>query len=957
MDVAPHTLVNASGTFLLSRTTTNLLSHSYVVLSTDPPLIDVASFLRTAVSSGPSNSSATILQEVLGPLVSRFPPSSGGGRQRIASDAEISPGLWQALGEAQELRLATGGTDQFIGLRYIIFVILTARDGPLNEEVEAIFTATGADRGSAEEAIARYCMQAHETREKYDAWQMALVERGLGDAMSSWSGPTPKAVSSAAAPTLATDSAPLGAAIALLQPDDPWAMLTEDQSGAALEAKAFADMIVAKQFVPPLAVGIFGDWGSGKSYFMRLLYEAVADNRERFALSQQTGGITFCQRVVQIRFNAWYYVEENLWASLVDHIFTSLNQWAVATGSTATDADKLFDQLTTARRLTIEAAAKLIESRRLKQVAATKLAAAEETLRQKQAEVKTDPRTMIQSAFRTVVGKIGAEEKLKAAAETLGLPAVSENAEALQRATAALNSEIDRVAMFRSGVTRQLATPLVIFGVAVGTLVLPPLMSQLASWFKMPAAQFGASVAGLVAPLVAVLGWAATKTNNALKVVGEYRVSFDAEVARLTQEDIDAVAGRSRALADAEAEVLEAKKTLDVASQSANAAALAYNSETGGARVLRFVRDRVANGEYAKHLSFVATVRKDFEELSRLLAQVDAPTRDAEDAREAHRKRVEELLAAAGNLLDSEERKKLADTAKDKEDEPAVFERIVLYVDDLDRCKPEQVIAVLQAIHLLLTFPLFVVFVAVDVRWLRHALANRYPGLSDATGGDEATTSDYLEKVFQIPYWVRPFDADVTLALLGQRLGRYDAPNSPDRIEASANSDTRAGAGSDYATGADDANGRQSSSSAQSVAPAPRPLSITPQERNSIDAIATVLDGLPRRTLRFINSYWIIKGGLDPDAQIKLESEGHPALVALLTIAITLDDEYPALVAGLGSRSATINQIVSTLSFKRPDAGEYIKRCFVLVGDPDIEQIREYAALVSRYSFHRGLSS
>ena len=40
------------------------------------------------------------------------------------------------------------------------------------------------------------------------------------------------------------------------------------------------------------------------------------------------------------------------------------------------------------------------------------------------------------------------------------------------------------------------------------------------------------------------------------------------------------------------------------------------------------------------------------------------------------------------------------------------FDRIILYIDDLDRCEPEQVVAVLQAVHMLLFFPLFAVFVA-----------------------------------------------------------------------------------------------------------------------------------------------------------------------------------------------------------------------------------------------------
>ncbi len=46
-------------------------------------------------------------------------------------------------------------------------------------------------------------------------------------------------------------------------------------------------------------------------------------------------------------------------------------------------------------------------------------------------------------------------------------------------------------------------------------------------------------------------------------------------------------------------------------------------------------------------------------------------------------------------------------------------ERIVIYIDDLDRCSETKVYEVLQAIHLLLAFDLFVVVVGVDVGWVR----------------------------------------------------------------------------------------------------------------------------------------------------------------------------------------------------------------------------------------------
>ena len=57
---------------------------------------------------------------------------------------------------------------------------------------------------------------------------------------------------------------------------------------------------------------------------------------------------------------------------------------------------------------------------------------------------------------------------------------------------------------------------------------------------------------------------------------------------------------------------------------------------------------------------------------------------------------------------------------------PKPIDRIVLYIDDLDRCSPRQVVDVLQAVHLLLALDLFVVVVGVDPRWLLHALRSEY---------------------------------------------------------------------------------------------------------------------------------------------------------------------------------------------------------------------------------------
>jgi hypothetical protein len=91
-----------------------------------------------------------------------------------------------------------------------------------------------------------------------------------------------------------------------------------DHLGIDKDIRAFARVIAAKSFEPPLAIALFGKWGSGKSFFMRKLREQIED----FSLREANG--MYCKGVVHIHFNAWSYMDSNLWASFVSRIFEGL---------------------------------------------------------------------------------------------------------------------------------------------------------------------------------------------------------------------------------------------------------------------------------------------------------------------------------------------------------------------------------------------------------------------------------------------------------------------------------------------------------------------------------------------------------------------------------------------------------------------------------------------------------
>ena len=80
--------------------------------------------------------------------------------------------------------------------------------------------------------------------------------------------------------------------------------------------------------------------------------------------------------------------------------------------------------------------------------------------------------------------------------------------------------------------------------------------------------------------------------------------------------------------------------------------------------------------------------------------------------------------------------------------------RVILYIDDLDRCPPNRVVEVLEAVQLLLKTKLFIVVLAIDDRYIARALEQVYQGVLKRKG--KPSGIDYLEKIIQIPYRMQP---------------------------------------------------------------------------------------------------------------------------------------------------------------------------------------------------------
>ncbi|WP_270937305.1 P-loop NTPase fold protein [Falsiroseomonas oryzae] len=744
---------------------------------------------------------------------------------------------------------------------------------------------------------------------------------GLRGELAAFGVELPPPPSAASSPT---QRAPFRPAIAGILSDNPGAASVQDCLGVGDEAAAFARLISARQVSPPIAIGVFGHWGTGKSFFLRLLHEKVA---ECAALAMQApedarAAHPFHDGIVQIRFNAWHYVDTNLWASLVTHIFGELDRWTRdREGGAKTDsADQLFERLATSRSLSLDAARALVRRREELRHATAQLAQAEADLAKARAQAKPDMAAITAAAWQ---GLQAAKPELLAAAkdalEKLGVPAAGAEAERLRQSAAALTRG-GADAFARLGrLSRQFGSPAGVLVALACAAVIPVCVAFLAQRLTGlgDAATAVTLFGGLCAGGASAAAWAHRQVQGALGRLATFQDALEAEIAQRVSDGDARQAAEAQSLAAAKE--AEARALLAATTERAAEAARQFDAGTGRSRLYRFVRERAAAEEYRRHVGLVAAVRRDFEELA---FAMDAARRDAEVEarakrnREAHAQEVEALLAQAGDLLDAKERAKLQEGVQAAEQPPgAPFGRIVLYIDDLDRCPAEKVVEVLQAVHLLLTFPLFVVVVAADIRWVSRALKRVHPELLDGEGdGRTATPYDYVEKIFQIPYQVRPMDGGTATKFLAHHgkaldeapvpaVARPTTPTTPTTPGTPADPqpgpatqgartepDMTAGPAAGPGTGAQATRPPPDPprEAVREPPPAPPPppdwLSLSDPERAFMAKLAPELGGSPRQLLRFLNVYRIVRGCLMPDQLEGFTAGAYRALMLHLAV-------------------------------------------------------------------------
>jgi hypothetical protein len=666
-----------------------------------------------------------------------------------------------------------------------------------------------------------------------------------------------------------------------------------DHLGVEDDVEALCQVVAANDVKPPLSIGLFGDWGTGKSTFMGLMRERIDELAERSRAPDVESAFT--GHVKQITFNAWHYADDNLWASLVTHIFEELGVPETFEGEQARAAPPsgLLGTIASERLAT---QATIDEADRREEQAQKAIADLPDTPHELAREAVSSPVVpgladdeVVKSARADVVAAVG-QPAAKA------LDDVVQSTSTLMRLANRLRALREMARRGQPG-RRRVLLSVAVMAVGLLALVILPL-------FGLDLASIGAAAA-TVAGIASVVNQLLSAEQTVSSAVD--RIEHHVEDERQQAEQVIKDAQATRAHAE--------ERRSEIAS---------------GMFVREYFAQRAASADYRSRLGLISTVRRDFEDLRTWL------------------NKVREL----------------------PEDERAAFpeiERVVLYVDDLDRCATRRVVEVLEAVHLLLALDLFVVVVGVDPRWLLSSLERHYSAQfapRSSSAGSRAlwttTPQNYLEKIFQIPFNLRPMDPDgfnhLVTSLLPLRAppGDGDGPHGEGRPPAPP---THAASG---ASGPAPPPPPPPAGDAGDVPPVdddlnPAGLTVEPHELEFLSTLSGLVP-TPRATKRLVNTYRLLRAPLDEPSLRRLVDDQYGVVLTLLAVMVGFPDIARRLFEGLLAEDPDMSwpdfgEKLKTVSSSGPNwprvAHELSK---VALSDP-LLPFQQWVPIVARYSF------
>ncbi|MDJ0841859.1 MAG: P-loop NTPase fold protein [Acidobacteriota bacterium] len=565
-----------------------------------------------------------------------------------------------------------------------------------------------------------------------------------------------------------------------------------DLLGIDTEIRALADAIAFKDLKPPLVVGILGGWGTGKSFAMHLLQERLGEVRATDLIektvktkSGEPGGESteypYVGHLYRVHFDAWTYAKSNLWASLMHKIFTDLDAqlslekqileiweqtpdvpktsgidlWALLPDASPRRRNALKSKAAGEEILKLASQGKPLEASSLwEQLRARRKEAREEVAQRMRrlADDRHDFETEKQQLLESLDQKVEAGARQAAwkpiagtLMGTLGVElkkVVDEKLKKQDLEPIPLKEISESIGKWKKCQNRNWV-PFIIFALVIS---LVGYALDHAGWWEHFAGEIGGVLTGIGSLVYCFYNNLAKANQWLADKYAEYEDQVKTERDRIDREQIlagDATLQRKLSsliepkdgetapepttLTELEARAEEHFRTREMEIE-------ALQMDVGiTARCLsihEFVRKKLDSRFYDDKLGLLHQVQKDLIELTDALMPPDREP--------------------------------------DKELFPRGEPRIFLIIDDLDRCPPDKVVEVLEAVQLLVNTKLFVVILGMDVRYVTRALEKTYREILVRDG--DPSGLDYIEKIIQIPYRVPPISEQAMENFLGKQV-------------------------------------------------------------------------------------------------------------------------------------------------------------------------------------------
>jgi len=557
----------------------------------------------------------------------------------------------------------------------------------------------------------------------------------------------------------------------------------EDLLGVKEEAQAIADAIAMKDLPTPFVVGILGGWGSGKSFTFNLIKEHLKVIQE-FDLTNEflEENFPYVGHVYLIEFDVWTYSKGVLWASLMTRILTVLNDQLSLEEAIGREllrkgvsVIKLMDHFTTGGEM--EYLKKVVQDEKVqKEISEWKprgeniteaLVKATNSKYEKeveQLEEKKQERLEImindkqQLAWEDVIAEANTtflpiKELLKKAYKQYAkdykndpIPQTVEAAMGNYKRWKGKFGTFLRwwdlfwagkwsplgLTVFLSSLIIAVVLPLVLDKVgAIATTALGPFISGIFVKFNEAREQFKSAQDVILSRVASELNLDKEQVQRALEALKEKKAQCSSDgndEENQLDENEEEKKQDEKDEENQHDEIDDTKELVQKASEAANRIQT-LNADINdlqdriwlkeGESLNKVVGDRLGSSNYEEHLGVVHKAQLDLNRIS--------------DAMLSNRSKEEERFQRG---------------------DP----RIVLFIDDLDRCRPEKVVETLEAVQLLVNTELFVVVLAIDAQYVTLCLEKEYVNVLHPERHPSGL--DYVEKIVQLPYRVSPISAE-----------------------------------------------------------------------------------------------------------------------------------------------------------------------------------------------------